>query len=103
MNGFELPHPHRNSSSEEEVLVMRCRDRKIKVTLVLFALLALFFFAESQPAAAQSWTQLAPTGTPPSPRTDSSAVYDPATNRMVMFGGILWAVRLQQVLTTPGY
>ena len=34
-----------------------------------------------------AWTQLAPSGTPPSPRVGHSAVYDAATNRMIIFGG----------------
>jgi Kelch motif protein/galactose oxidase-like protein len=34
-----------------------------------------------------AWTQLAVTGTPPSPRKAQSAVYDPNTNRMIIFGG----------------
>ncbi len=33
------------------------------------------------------WTQLAATGTLPSPRTFHAAAYDAATNRMVVFGG----------------
>jgi hypothetical protein len=33
------------------------------------------------------WKQLSPTGGPPSPRMEHSAVYDPATNRMIVFGG----------------
>jgi hypothetical protein len=34
-----------------------------------------------------SWTKLAPTGTPPSFRESSSAVYDSATNTLMVFGG----------------
>jgi hypothetical protein len=34
-----------------------------------------------------SWTQLAPSGTPPSARESSSAVYDSATNTLIVFGG----------------
>jgi len=33
------------------------------------------------------WKQLTPTGTPPSPREVSSAVYDPETNSLIVFGG----------------
>ncbi len=33
------------------------------------------------------WTQLAPTGTAPLPMNSFSAVYDPGTNRMIIFGG----------------
>jgi Kelch motif protein/galactose oxidase-like protein/flagellar hook capping protein FlgD len=35
-----------------------------------------------------TWTQLAPIGSPPTPRTDMSAVFDPRRNRMVIFGGL---------------
>jgi hypothetical protein len=34
-----------------------------------------------------TWTQLSPTGGPPAIGQGSSAVYDPATNRMTVFGG----------------
>ncbi len=34
-----------------------------------------------------SWSQLAPTGTPPTAREASSAVYDSTTNTLVVFGG----------------
>lgn len=34
-----------------------------------------------------AWVQLSPTGTPPAPRAFTSAVYDPASNRMIVFGG----------------
>jgi len=43
--------------------------------------------ADGTDLAAPAWTQLNPTGTPPSKRTGSSAVYDPANNRMMVFGG----------------
>jgi RHS repeat-associated protein len=41
-----------------------------------------------------TWTQLHPTGTPPSLRGGHSMVYDPNSNRLVIFGG---------VTTTPSY
>jgi hypothetical protein len=34
-----------------------------------------------------TWTQLSPAGGPPSPRTKHTAVYDPSTNRMIVFAG----------------
>lgn len=34
-----------------------------------------------------TWTQLDPTGTPPSPRDGHTSVYDATTNRMIVFGG----------------
>jgi site-specific DNA recombinase len=38
-------------------------------------------------AAQTAWTELFPVGTPPDPRTDSSAAYDAGSNTMVLFGG----------------
>ncbi len=34
-----------------------------------------------------AWTQLTPLGTPPSGRQNASAVYDPSSNEMIIFGG----------------
>ncbi len=34
-----------------------------------------------------AWTQLSPSGGPPTPRSEQSAVYDPISNRMIVFGG----------------
>jgi uncharacterized protein YjdB len=34
-----------------------------------------------------AWTQLQPTGTPPSARESSTAIYDPTTNSLVVYGG----------------
>ena len=33
------------------------------------------------------WTQAAPAGTPPSPRSGAAAIYDAANDRMIVFGG----------------
>jgi hypothetical protein len=38
-------------------------------------------------AGTPSWTQLTPSGTPPSARSYHSAIYDPVRDRMVVFGG----------------
>jgi hypothetical protein len=38
-------------------------------------------------SAAQAWTQLAPSGSTPSPRDSHTAVYDAAGNHMIVFGG----------------
>ncbi len=38
-------------------------------------------------AGTPTWTQLSPTGGPPSARTGHGAVYDSAGNRMIVFGG----------------
>jgi hypothetical protein len=37
--------------------------------------------------SASEWRQLTPAGTPPSARELATAVYDPASNRMIVFGG----------------
>jgi hypothetical protein len=34
-----------------------------------------------------AWTQLSPSGGPPAARENHTAVYDPASNRMIIFGG----------------
>jgi hypothetical protein len=34
-----------------------------------------------------AWTQLSPVGTPPSARLNHRTVYDPASNRLIVFGG----------------
>ena len=34
-----------------------------------------------------TWTQLSPSGSPPAPRARHTAVYDPHSNRMIVFGG----------------
>ena len=54
--------------------------------LIVFAALATAF-----PAAAQTWTQLNPTGGPPGKRSAHSAVYNASTNRMIVFGGCIGA------------
>jgi hypothetical protein len=61
-----------------------------------------------------SWTQLSPSGTLPSARDSSTAVYDQSLNQAVIFGGELygtttrpsyndtWALTLTTNITTPG-
>lgn len=36
-----------------------------------------------------TWAQLSPAGTPPGPSEDHTAVYDPGTNTMIVFGGTI--------------
>jgi hypothetical protein len=43
--------------------------------------------ADLRAAGTPVWTQLTPSGTPPRTRGGQSAIYDPARNRMVVFGG----------------
>jgi hypothetical protein len=38
-------------------------------------------------SGAPTWVQLAPTGTPPTPRWGHAAAYDPTNNRMIIYGG----------------
>jgi len=52
-------------------------------------------------AGTPAWTQLTPSGTPPSARYDHSAIYDPVRDRMVVLGGYsssylndVWALSL---------
>jgi hypothetical protein len=52
-------------------------------------------------AGTPAWTQLTPTGTPPSGRSGHTAIYDPLRDRMVVFGGYalgypndVWALSL---------
>jgi len=52
-------------------------------------------------SATPSWTQLTPAGPPPPVRSDHSAIYDPAGDRMIIFGGTsgdkkndVWALTL---------
>jgi Galactose oxidase, central domain len=52
------------------------------ITVFLFALIGI------EHAGAQTWTQLAPTGGPPVGRYESAGIFDPATNQMIIFGGV---------------
>ena len=47
----------------------------------------LLGFTLAGPAAAQSWTELTPSDGPPEARNAHSAVYNPTTNQMIVFGG----------------
>jgi len=40
-------------------------------------------------SANQSWVQVEPDGIPPAPRTGHTSVFDPKSNRMIVFGGAL--------------
>src|SRR5262249_3946910 len=44
-------------------------------------------------AGSGSWTEISPSGTPPTARTDHSAVYDALRSRMIIFGGTDGSVR----------
>src|SRR5262249_30278497 len=61
-------------------------------------------------AAPAAWTQLFPTGTPPSPRSGHSAIYDTPRDRLIVFGGNggtalndVWALSLPSGGGTPSW
>lgn len=64
---------------------------KGRITLQLGFIRAVFLFAAATFAAhsafSQSWTELSPSGTPPAARGGVTGVYDPTSNRMIVFGG----------------
>jgi hypothetical protein len=41
-------------------------------------------------ATPPAWTVLVPNGTPPDPRAHHNAIYDPARDRMLVFGGVFY-------------
>ena len=49
------------------------------------------------PTLAQSWTQLSPGGVPPALHWQDTAVYDPDTNQMIVFGGLTPSGRANDV------
>jgi len=54
---------------------------------VLVSPLILTWLLLVLPLGAQNWTQLTPTGTPPAARAWASAIFDPATSKMIVFSG----------------
>lgn len=58
-------------------------------------------------AGPPEWTLLSPAGTPPSPRNQHTAIYDPDRTRMVVFGGTslgdAWALDLADPLGTVSW
>jgi hypothetical protein len=70
---------------------VRFGDRRRLVVIALLALSAamtVFCLALASPAAASNftWTQLAPSNSPPG-RANFSMAYDPATDQLLLFGG----------------
>jgi RHS repeat-associated protein len=47
----------------------------------------VWVLADADGIGSPSWTQLTPAGTPPLSREGAAAVYDQATNRLIVFGG----------------
>lgn len=64
--------------------------------------LALILLAGS--THAQTWTELRPTGEPPTPRNNAAGIYDPIGHRLIVFAGLVpgnitsdvWALDLDQ-------
>ncbi len=50
-------------------------------------------------AGPPAWTQLTPSGTTPNARFDTSVIYDPVRDHMVVFGGHWWAYYVNDVWT----
>ena len=61
--------------------------RTLTKSLLGGGLALLLVVTASGNAAAQTWTELSPTGGPPGVRHQATAVLDGATNRMTIFGG----------------
>src|SRR5262245_28214805 len=57
--------------------------------LSFLGLALLLFVPASSGSASSAWIPLTPTGGPPAPRRYQSSVYDPGSNRLILFGGCL--------------
>src|SRR5580700_930969 len=55
---------------------------------VAASVLTLTWLLLGLPLGAQTWTQLEPTGGPPTGRGAASAILDSVTNQMIVFGGV---------------
>lgn len=58
-----------------------------RVFLCALRVMAIGAFCTLNALAQIQWTELSPTGVPPSPRSQSAAVFDPVTQQMIVFGG----------------
>jgi len=65
---------------------------KLTKTLGTAGASLLLLVTPLSPAAAQTWIQLFPTGGPPINRVHHVGVYDPASNRMTIFGGLPFGI-----------
>ena len=63
-------------------------DQKMRGRACGVVVVAMTLALAGTPTLAQSWIQLSPAGAPPAPRGHHSAVYDPGSNQMIVFGGI---------------
>ena len=65
----------------------RMRGSATPLRFLQISSVALLLLISSRPAAAQTWIQQSPTGTPPTARTDSGRAYDSIRDRLILFGG----------------
>ena len=57
----------------------------------------VWVLANANGVGTPAWTLLAPTGVPPAARWGAPAVYDPASNRMIVFGGVVTGTESNEV------
>ena len=69
-----------NASSNRMIVVDGCSNAACPLNEV-------WVLSNANGIGTPAWSQLSPTGTPPTARYVSTSVYDPATNSMVVFGG----------------
>ena len=70
--------------TESDTRLMRSKFKSSFLSiLAILLILTLVDSAVAQPG----WIQLSPTGTAPPPRHWTAGVYDPSSNRMIIFGG----------------
>lgn len=80
----------KSTKVQRPVLVKRLK------AVVLSFFLAGLLLTLGTPSQAQQWIKLTPGSGPPNTRQNSSAVYDPNTNQMIVFGGLT-------VVVNPGF
>jgi hypothetical protein len=67
----------------------RRRRDIVRVNRLGLLFLALRLLMPTAAASASTWIPLTPAGGPPAPRRFHSSVYDPSSNRLILFGGCL--------------
>ncbi len=102
INTGGIPPPSRTShvavwdDKHDRMLVIGGRDENGSNTNTVFAL--------QDSADFMNWQQLAPTGTPPTPRIYSTGIYDPVGDRVLLYGGLdanNFRADLRQLSLTP--
>jgi galactose oxidase-like protein len=66
---------------------MRFKNNRTKYYFVGLLQVLWTVIAVGPATAQQTWTQLSPSGGPPPIRESHTAVFDPGSNRMIVFGG----------------